>query len=197
MCLITPQWEYWVPDAEVAEVLAAMENRVRVSPEEFFWEDWRLSGRECRATHGYRLGTGDPNKTPYLKLRRPKPERAPLPEPARRACDWCGDVFTPDRRRPGQRHCSKKCARSHLSPLPCSGCGREFMPERSARKFCCVACARRASNAARVPQGRDELLATMWLAGATLPSIAAAVGMTPTSAKRRRRQLGLSPRRKS
>ncbi|HZV03589.1 MAG TPA: HNH endonuclease [Gemmataceae bacterium] len=38
----------------------------------------------------------------------PKPS---LPEPEPRSCEWCGTIFTPVRKRPKQRFCSRLCQR--------------------------------------------------------------------------------------
>jgi hypothetical protein len=139
---IDPEWEYWVPDEEVAEALGLYEPRGFEAV-----EDYRLD--KCGAL-GLRFGRGSPDRF----VGRLAPERPRHKEPAdwrrHRPCVWCGVAFLPDR--PRQVCCGAPCRMNRLhdgnrtlEPVRCAreGCGLVFRPDKSGRVYCSPECAGR------------------------------------------------------
>jgi hypothetical protein len=140
---IDPEWEYWVGDPEITELLqsyAGSANRIDLLADD------RLADRG--ANLGIRFGKGNPDHCRFT-LARPRPERyrddwEPI---SPRACSGCGFTFQPDRR--GRRYCSSACAKPEccfygsercLPDITCPICNVPFRPRTQESKFCSLAC---------------------------------------------------------
>jgi hypothetical protein len=139
---LDPEWEYWVPDEEVAEALGLYEPK---GFEELM--DHRL---DKHSALGMRFGRGRPDKF----IGKLAPEKFRFKEPAawqrHIPCAWCGVVFLPRKR--GQVCCGTPCRMDKLhsgnctlAPIPCAreGCGFVFRPARARQAYCSPECAGR------------------------------------------------------
>lgn len=128
--LLNPEWEFWEPDAEIAEIMA-----VRV-----------LAGFAGLASyrdvnHGFRFGCGNPNFCRFrLAPPKPEPDCKPLES---RVCKGCGYSFMPNRR--SRRYCSNRCyirpgRARELLDCPCEACGVAFRPLCRSHRYCSRVC---------------------------------------------------------
>lgn len=135
-----PAWEYWMPDPEVAELLAESGLRCGINRiDQAFMCDELPSGRSLYV--GVRFGRGNPN---FFRGRlRPLRPRVPRPESPDRLiyrprCRQCGERFWSSRI--DKPYCSAYC-RQQPRRATCKWCGREFR-RTTARRFCTQDCAR-------------------------------------------------------
>jgi transposase-like protein len=186
-----PAWEYWEPDPEVSEAMgggraAGLDG---------------LPRGECPRTgrptlDGFRVGRGDPDRPPHLRLAPPRcerPDRLPL-----RRCKGCPRLFTPDHA--GRVYCCRECRGDavRLPARPCRRCGREFRPCNRTRRYCSASCSSAAASAARsgVPVRVDwRRVAALFSAGAKVTAVARAVGCCPAAVRHALRVSGVYERR--
>lgn len=131
---IDPEWEYWEPDEEIAEILA--ESGACRHPFDL------LSDNRLYKTGylGLRYGNGNPDTCNF----RLAPERVNQRElVGKKECKKCGEVFYPDRF--SRMYCSNECyprpgkARV-LADKSCAFCGETFRPKEASRRYCSLAC---------------------------------------------------------
>jgi hypothetical protein len=129
--LLDPDWEYFVPDPEIAEVMGC------AAPEGFDGViDWQEDRRGRGHASGLRFGRGNPD---YARFRL-APPKADRPTARPRRCQWCEFSFYP--RGSGSRFCSRECyaAGRQLEPRHCLTCGSLFRPPRSHSRYCSQRC---------------------------------------------------------
>lgn len=152
---IDPAWEYWQPDAEVAELLAEagrLPNLAFLSV-----SDLRLGVRGATAIRISRSPTPPTRLAPERR-----PERYELTQAGyARRCLTCRVFFTPLCHT--TRYCSLSCRprgpggkRRLPESLPCAHCGGPFRPEESGQTLCSRLCRNRA-----VAQGRCKQAASV------------------------------------
>lgn len=130
---LDPAWEYWVPDEEIAEVLAE-----RSRGGYCLITDRRLRKED---NEGLRFGQGNPDRFSF-RLARERPEREAR-APAWRYCKGCGHAFRP--RRASHRYCHISCfprrgRQRRVADRQCRQCGIVFRPREAARAYCSMAC---------------------------------------------------------
>jgi hypothetical protein len=194
-----PEWEYFEPDPEIAEVLV---SHSRVSLAEMVFGGVRPG--EDQGASGFRFGVGNPDA--------PRGKVAPLTsrdvEQVYKAiqrdhihyhvrCEGCGGYFLPDKN--SRKYCSNECyirlgAARILEDIPCTTCGKVFRPRESGRKYCSVPCSQARPGKGPTPKVDDLQFKQMYLSGTPMLEIANAFGVQLAQCKRVRRRLGLRPR---
>lgn len=155
-----PVWEYWEPDPEVAEALAA-DGRVTLDHlvdrdaliDTCFgtrgWKNWM-------ANPGFRLGHGNPDgaiidPTPLPPVFKDRPCKTVR----RAACFRCGRAF--DYNPWGRsKYCTMCCPTGGspvIEPIPCRGCGKLFRPRERRYQHCSPACVRLIEKAVEFTEG--------------------------------------------
>lgn len=151
---IDPDWEYFEPDLEVAELLALSGATARFDGV----GDDRLSKAQIL---GIRFGKGNPDHCRF----RLAPERLVVRErdcrDARKTCLTCSFVFESDRA--SRSYCSRLCV-PHLGKarvlrdVLCQHCSQSFRPREFGQKFCTRRCSAEARRAVfvRPPTGCEN-----------------------------------------
>lgn len=139
---LDPDWEYWTPDPEIAELMgeSTTSDGFEGLGIEYFRNE-RLGGNV-----GFRFGTGNPNNARF----RLAPERYREVRESRCRdikCSVCGITFK--QYRPDREFCSRVCAnavtaeerRERPQELACVRCGKLFDPARTDQVYCGRVCA--------------------------------------------------------
>jgi hypothetical protein len=186
---ISEEWEYWMPDPEIAELIGG--------PAAGFDGLGIEESRHGLLDHGFRFGRGNPNFDRTRFAREPPP--ANRPAVVARVCPGCDRLFQPNRS--DRRYCSNDCRPPlhRVRRLPetsaCVGCGAEFRPDRADRKYCTRACgAKTASTAAALARAITPA-AVRAVAGLRPSEAAARLGVSLRAMRRAMRRAGVPPYR--